>query len=181
MNGPETTPLRAELREARSRIAVLRIADAAGRDARTFDELLRLTFDADRTVSWHALWTCEKLAAVEPARFVPHADSLIGHLAVCRHAGSRRLLLAILLRVPFETLPVGLLDWCLDRMLLPAEAPAVQALAVKTAYRLCALEPALFGELQLLLEEADTDCYAPAARAALRNTLARLRRRSARR
>lgn len=181
MNDAEATSLREELRDARYRIAAERIAVEAGRDPRMFDELLRLTFDADRAVSWHALWACEKLAAAEPARFAPHADALIEHLFACRHAGSRRLLLSILLRVPFETLPVGLLDWCLDRMLLPAEAPAVQALAVKTAYRLCGLEPALFGELQFLLEEADTACYAPAARAALRNTLAQLQRRSVRR
>lgn len=172
--------LRNELSEPTCRRSVLRLADEALRDAATFDALLRLAFDDDRGVSWRALWVCEKCAAAEPARFLPHADSLIRRLAACRHGGSTRFLLAILHRIPFETPPVALLDDCLERMSAPAEPPAVQALAVKTAFRLCSLEPALFDELRLLLEEAAPVCNSPAARAAIRHTLDRIRRRNAR-
>lgn len=61
-------------------------------------------------------------------------------------------------------------------MLSPQESIGVQALAIKMAYQLCKQEPELLKELQLILENTDTDFYSKGVKATIRNTLEKIRK-----
>jgi hypothetical protein len=82
----------------------------------------------------------------------------------------RRMMLSILLHTPLpSTFPVDFYNWCLENAFLPDEKPAVQALCLKHAVRLCLSEPALLPELTLLLQDFDERHYSPALISAVRH------------
>lgn len=139
------------------------------------EDMYRLTSDEKQTVSWRAIWACEKVSEIHPGWFVPLYDDILHKLLICRHDGSKRLLLSILYNIPVPTpIPVDLLNYCLDRMLSPQESIGVQALCIRMAYKLCKQEPELLKELQLILENTDTEFYSTGVRTTIRNTLKKI-------
>ncbi len=174
MNPSPTEHYRALLRPTQGRRAILRIADQMLRDPQALEAVRALTRDPDRGVAWRALWACEKVSERDAERFASETDGWIAELLACRHAGSKRLLLGLLHRTRIEHLSVVLLDHCFELLASPDEAIAVRALAVKLACRLCKLEPALCGELRLLLETIDPACCSAALRSTIRQALRRL-------
>lgn len=146
----------------------------------SFPTLYALADASGSRTAYRALWVCEKLSEEHPEWFAPFYNELIEKLKQCPHEGSRRLLLSILFNLPVPpTLPVQLLNYCFDHMLLPQESIAVQALSIKTAYRLCQQEPDLLNELKTVLENAETEYYSPGVQAAIRSTLRKLKRKKA--
>ena len=138
-------------------------------------DMYKLTFDNKLLVSWRALWVCEKLSEVHPGWFVPLREELTGRLLNCTHDGSKRLLLSILFNLPVqEPISVPLLNFCFDRMFSPAESIGVQALCIKTAYRLCQKEPELLGELRIILESVETEFFSKGVTTTIRNTLKKI-------
>lgn len=138
-------------------------------------DMYRLTSDEKQTVSWRAIWACEKVSEKHPGWFVPMQEDIIRRLLICRHDGSKRLLLSILYNLPVtQPISIDLLNYCLDHMLAPQESIGVQALAIRMAYQLCKCEPELLKELQLILENADTEFYSRGVRTTIRNTLQRI-------
>ncbi|WP_455586306.1 hypothetical protein [Bacteroides sp.] len=141
-----------------------------------FPDIYKLTSDSKLSVSWRALWVCEKLSEVHPGWFIPLYDELIGRLLNCTHDGSKRLYLSILFNLPVkEPVSVPLLNFCFDRMFSPAESIGVQALCIKMAYRLCEKEPELMGELRIILESAETEFFTKGVATAIRNTLKKMK------
>ena len=138
-------------------------------------DMYKLTFDSKRLVSWRALWVCEKLSEVHPGWFVPLREELTGRLLSCTHDGSKRLLLSILFNLPVqEPVSVPLLNFCFDRMFSPAESIGVQALCIKTAYRLCQKESELLGELRIILESVETEFFSKGVTTTIRNKLKKI-------
>ena len=58
----------------------------------------------------------------------------------------------------------------------PAFAIGVQALSIRMAYELCQHEPELLQELQLILENTDTEYYSTGVKTTIRNTLKKIRK-----
>lgn len=142
-----------------------------------FSDIYKLTSDSKLPVSWRALWVCEKLSEVHPGWFVPLYEELIGRLLNSTHDGSKRLYLSILFNLPVqEPISVALLNFCFDRMFSPSESIGVQALCIKTAYRLCEKEPELMGELRIILENAETEFFTKGVSTTIRNTLKKIYR-----
>ena len=110
--------------------------------------------DTDNRVAWRAAWACEKLSALSPDRLLPHREEIARRLFRCQHDGTKRLLLSVLYRLPpDESFPVELYNYCIEHMVSPAEKAAVQALCIKTAFRLGKREPELLWELKFYLEK----------------------------
>lgn len=59
-----------------------------------FEDIYRLTYDEKQTVSWRAIWVCEKLSEIHPDWFILLYDEIIQRLIDCTHDGSKRLLLS---------------------------------------------------------------------------------------
>lgn len=139
-------------------------------------EMYQLISDEKQTVSWRAIWVCEKVSEIHPDWFAPLLDDVTQRLLKCNHDGSKRLLLSILYNVPVSTpIPVDLLNYCLDHMLSPQESIGVQALSIRMAYQLCKQEPELLNELQLILENTDTELYSVGVKTTVRNTLKKIK------
>lgn len=143
-----------------------------------FEDMYRLTADENQTVSWRAIWVCQKLSEIHPDWFIPLYDEITQRLLACKHDGSKRLLLSVLYNTPIpDPLPVPLLNYCLDHMLSPQESIGVQALAIRMAYLLCKQEPELLQELRLILENTELEYYSTGVNATVRNTLKKIRKR----
>ena len=138
-------------------------------------DIYRLISDDKIVVSWRAILACEKVSEKHPGWFVPLLDDIIQRLLVCKHDGSKRLLLSILYNVPAsDPVSVDLLNYCLDHMLAPQESIGVQALSIRMAYQLCKSEPELLKELQLILENADTEYYSTGVKTTIQNILKKI-------
>lgn len=141
-------------------------------------DIYRLISDEKQTVSWRAIWVCEKVSEIHPGWFIPMLDDITRRLFVCNHDGSKRLLLSILYNVPVSApISVDLLNYCLDHMLSPQESIGVQALAIRMSYVLCKQEPELLKELQLILENTNVEFYSAGVKTTIRNTLKKIRKR----
>ena len=55
-----------------------------------FEDIYRLTYDEKQTVSWRAIWVCEKLSEIHPDWFILLYDEIIQRLIDCTHDGSKR-------------------------------------------------------------------------------------------
>lgn len=160
-----------------SELNIKPIVQAVDQHPEDFPDIYRLTSDPKRLVSWRALWVCEKLSELHPDWFETHYDELTDRLLNCTHDGSKRLYLSILFNLPVrEPISVPLLNFCFDRMFSPGESIGVQALCIKTAYRLCEKEPELMGELRIILENAQTEFFTKGVTSAIRNTLKKINR-----
>lgn len=142
-----------------------------------FKAIYQLTTDEKQTVSWRAIWVCEKLSELHPEWFTPSIyDELIQRLIVCTHDGSKRLYMSILYNIPVPaSIPVDLLNYCLDHMLSPQESIGVQALSIKMAYLLCKSVPELLQELQLILENTEVELYSKGVKTTIKNTLKKIK------
>lgn len=159
-----------------SKLSIDGLVQEICRQPEYLQEMYQLISDEKQTVSWRAIWVCEKVSEVHPDWFVPMLDDITQRLLACRHDGSKRLLLSILYNVPFPaSIPVDLLNYCLDHMLSPQESIGVQALSIRMAYQLCKPEPELLSELRLILENTDVEFYSTGVRTTIRNILKRIK------
>ncbi len=164
--------LRTSLCKSLSRDVVEHVAASVAEYPDDIPQLIRLLDDTDNRVAWRAAWACEKLSALSPDRLLPHREEIARRLFRCQHDGTKRLLLSVLYRLPpDESFPVELYNYCIEHMVSPAEKAAVQALCIKTAFRLGKREPELLWELKFYLENAQTQFYSPAFISARKNVL----------
>lgn len=170
---------RSKLSSTLSRNFVDDIVESVHQHPQDFISLYDLIRDEEIKVSWRAVWTCEKLCKIHPEWFIPKYEELTKLLLNCKHDGTKRLFLAILYKLPVpKDCPVELYDFCINRMLSKDEAIAVQALCVKLAYNICSVEPDLFCELKIYLENAETDYYSPAVKSTIKNFLKRINKKN---
>lgn len=124
--------------------------------------LYRLTSDDDRQVAWHALWVLSVFPTGDLDWLAGRCEQLQERVMNCSHSGCRRLLLALILRLPAEPVfRTDFLDYCFRQMQAPREAHAVRALCMKLLYRLCCPYPELRAEMRLALELMEAECLPP--------------------
>lgn len=138
-------------------------------------DIYLLISDEKQTVSWRAIWVCEKLSEKHPEWFVPMREEIIQRLLGCAHDGSKRLLMSILYNIPNSSpISIELLNYCFDHMLAPQESIGVQALSIRMTYKLCKDEPELLQELRLILVNTEVDFYSTGVKTTIRNILKKI-------
>jgi len=136
------------------------------------EELYKLIFNEDDTISYQTLWVFTHLNKEDNEWLFARQDELIDEALRSRHPGKRRLLLNLLLKQPLADPPrVDFLDFCLERMLSKDELPGVQTQCMKLAYELCRTIPELLQELKTTLEIMETDLLPISIRTVRKNVL----------
>ncbi len=144
-----------------------------------FERLYSLVTNKETKLSWRAAWACEKLSELSPEWFIPKYDEIVCLTLSMKHSGTKRLLLSILYNLPVPAeFPVELYNFCLEKMLSPDEAIAVQGLCIKLAYKIALKEPELLGEIRLYLENAETEYFSTGVKNCIRNVLKKINSRN---
>lgn len=140
-----------------------------------FEPLYSLIISKETKLSWRAAWACEKLSELSPEWFVPKYNEIVCLTLSMKHSGTKRLLLSILYNLPVPAeFPVELYNFCLEKMLSPDEAIAVQALCIKLAYKIALKEPELLSEIRIYLENAETEYFSTGVKNCIRNMLKKI-------
>lgn len=142
-----------------------------------FSTLYDLIAHDDITVSWRAIWVCEKISKKNPVLFKGRVQDLADKLLVCQHDGSKRLLLSIMYNLPhssFFQVPISVYDYCLKHMLDLKESAGVQSLSVKLAYKIYCKSPDLLNEFKAYLQNIEPEYYSTAVKTCRRNILQRI-------
>lgn len=138
----------------------------------SWTEFYKLTMHPDKTIAWHALWTCERYCRKNPSFFAEKQHEIATQAMQCSHKGMKRLWLNMLLFLPVETANnVTFLDFCLQNMCAPHEPSAIQSVCMKLAYKLCCQNADLLNELTACLTNMELEYYTPAVQATHKNTL----------
>ncbi len=140
-----------------------------------FGQLYSLIKSQDTKISWRAAWACEKLSESNPEWFIPKYEEITKLTFSTKHSGTKRLFLSILYNLPVPSeFPVELYNFCLEKMLSPDEAIAIQALSVKLAYKIALKEPELLSEIRLYLENAEMEYFSTGVKNCIRNVLKKI-------
>lgn len=131
-----------------------------------------LIFDADERISYQALWVCTHISYSGNEEWFPSPEKLMARIATSPCSGSRRLMLNLLWAQPQpEELSAVLLDYCLEKMISPAEPAAIRSICLKLAFRICTPIPELMQELHSVLEMMQEESSLPASLKAARKNL----------
>ena len=116
--------------------------------------LYSLTQDAERRVATNALWVFTHFDEHDNEWLFAKHDELIDRCLAERDTTKLRLMLAILLRQPFEAdrVRTDFIDFCLDRIADPQQPYAIRAQCMKLAYAQMKPWRELLVELRSVLE-----------------------------
>lgn len=154
------------------KLEIIQIAHFAGQHPVEREQLFQLTRNENQVVSWHAWWACEHLSRENAEWLAGKYDEIVDFVLSCNHSGKKRLALNILLHLPTpKSISTPLLNFCLDTIQKPEEAPAIIAVCMKLAYALCLEEMELLNELSMYLTHIETDFYSPAVKSTQKNVL----------
>lgn len=119
--------------------------------------LFDLTDDADRRIAYNAFWVLSRLVAVGNFWIITKRDILIDRVMAEQTDGIRRLILAVLLHLPFDKahLRSDFVDFCLEKIPLNREMCAVRVYCLRLAFEQCKFYPELLQELQAVLAMVD--------------------------
>lgn len=119
--------------------------------------LFDLTDDADRRIAYNAFWVLSRLVAVDNSWIITKRDILIDRVMAEQTDGIRRLILAVLLHLPFDKahLRSDFVDFCLEKIPLNRETCAVRVYCLRLAFEQCKFYPELLQELQAVLAMID--------------------------
>lgn len=119
--------------------------------------LFDLTDDADRRIAYNAFWVLSRLVAVGNFWIITKRDILIDRVMAEQTDGIRRLILAVLLHLPFDKahLRSDFVDFCLEKIPLNRETCAVRVYCLRLAFEQCKFYPELLQELQAVLAMVD--------------------------
>lgn len=100
-------------------------------------------------------------------------NELIDLAMATEKSSVRRLSLSVVERQKMDEsdLRTDFLDFCLDRMASLDEPPAVQALSMKLAFRMCQFYPELADEFKRSVEAMEIDFFTPAVKSVRRRIL----------
>lgn len=167
-----------EREELSGRITMLQIRAHCLRlkhDEELTDVLFRLLDDADSRTAGNAAWIFTHVDDEVCRRLSPRFDELAEKAMRAEHETLRRLLLAILHRLPFPDAPhVGLLDFCLTGMLSCRQPYGIRSLCMKIAYEICLPVPELREEFRLQMDIMEPDLLPPSLRSVRKNILKNL-------
>lgn len=141
------------------------------------DILFRLLDDPDPRTAGNAAWIFTH-ADDEVYRWLStRFDELAEKAMRAKHETLRRLLLAILHRLPFPGTPhVGLLDFCLTGMLSCRQPYGIRSLCMKIACKICLPVPELREEFRLQMDIMEPDLLPPSLRSVRKNILKSLKK-----
>ncbi|WP_321436851.1 hypothetical protein [uncultured Bacteroides sp.] len=140
-----------------------------------FGQLYSLIKSEEIKISWRAAWACEKLSESNPEWLISKYEEITQLTFSTKHSGTKRLFLSILHNLPVPSeFPVELYNFCLEKMLSPDEAIAIQALSVKLAYKIALKEPELLSEIRLYLENAETEYFSTGVKNCIQNVLKKI-------
>ena len=116
-------------------------------------ELFELIKDADRQISYNALYVFTKFDLSNNEWLYQKQDDLIDRVLQEQREGNVRLLLTLLLRQPFtaDNLRTDFIDFCLLGIASCTKPTAVRVLCIKLAYEQCKFFPELLEELRCTL------------------------------
>ena len=126
-----------------------------------FETVYRLIFDSEEKVAWRAAWACQKISEKHPEWFIEKQFIEMANLIVSNsHGGLQRGCLSVLNNLPVpESLPVGFINACFERIYHPSTPISVQCLSMKILYRICLIKPGFIPELKAYLENIDPGAY----------------------
>lgn len=138
--------------------------------------LYHLTQDAERRVATNALWVFTHFTEYDNEWLFAKHDELIDRCLTERDTTKLRLMLAILLRQPFEadTVRTDFIDFCLNCMTNPQQPYAIRAQCIKLAYEQMKPWRELLVELRSVLDLIATEPLSPGLRSAWRQVVKRL-------
>lgn len=169
------TDFEARLSSTLSRNFVDTIVASVQDNPEDFQLLYSLIKSEETKISWRAAWACEKLSESCPQWFISKYEEITNLALSIKHSGTKRLLLSILYNLPVPSqFPVELYNFCLEKMISPDEAIAIQALSVKLAYKIALKEPELLSEICLYLENAETEYFSTGVKNCIRNVLKKI-------
>ena len=118
------------------------------------EQLYQLTLDNDRRVATNALWVFTHFSAVDNEWLYAKHDQLIDRCLNEKDATKLRLMLNLLLRLPYteEDTRTNFIDFCLMKLTDPKSPYAVRAQCIKLAYEQMKYWPELLNELRQTLE-----------------------------
>lgn len=125
------------------------------------ERLFELTDDADRRIAYNAYWVLSHFVVVDNSWLTNQREILIDRVMVEQNDGIRRLILAVLLRLPFEKeyLRSDFVDYCLEKIPLNRETCAVRVYCLRLAFEQCKFYPELLQELQAVLAMIDGESF----------------------
>lgn len=137
------------------------------------DFCLQFMYDDDVQVVRKALWALTKADKDGIVRLQPLYDRFVELAMSTDNSSVRRLSLVLIERLELreEGVRTDFLDFCLEHMADVKEAPAVQALCMKLAFRLCSLFPELMGEMVRTVEAMEMEYYTFAVRSVRKRIL----------
>ena len=118
------------------------------------EELYQLTLDSDHRVAVNALWVFTHFALADNEWLYAKHDQLIDRCLNEKDATKLRLMLNLLLRLPYteEDTRTNFIDFCLMKLTDPKSPYAVRAQCIKLAYEQMKYWPELLNELRQTLE-----------------------------
>lgn len=141
------------------------------------ETVMALLHDPDKRTADNTAWVCTHFDAEARKALLPHRDAFTDEVMRCESVSKRRLLLAVLDRLPpAPDLRTDYLDFCLQGILSPAQPHGVRALCIKQAYRQCRAVSELLQELRLTLEMLVAEPLPPSLRSLARRLLQQIPR-----
>lgn len=160
-----------------NKIIVEKVARDAVMSESVAEEVFRLSLSADEKIAWHALWVCDVMASLRPELLEGRREQFQKMLLRGDQNGKKRLLLSILFKMSVDKdFSIEVLNKCLDDMVSLRQPPAVCAVAMKLAYKMCLFYPDLMSEFRAILDSMEDDFLPPAVRSTRRNLLKDMRK-----
>lgn len=123
------------------------------------EELYACIKDGDEKVSYNALWVFTHFDPYNFQWLAPRQDELISLALQETHEGKKRLLLTLILRLPFreDELRTDFIDYCLSGITACENSCGVRALCIKLSYEQCKFHTDLLSELENILSLLDNE------------------------
>ena len=145
--------LREALLEEHLKAQTLRIVEQIRSGRKRFDELMVLFFSNEDIISARAAWVVGHVAEARPKLLGPYLTRMLENLRGPVHVAVKRNTLRVVQEADLTEPQMGLAaDLCFALVPDPNEPPAVRAYALTICHRICQAEPALAGELKLIIE-----------------------------
>ena len=142
-------------------------------------ELYSYVYHQDNRIGYNALWVFTHFSPADIEWLAPKRNELVDMALTTSHVGRKRLILALLERLPFgrDDVRSDYLDFCLSKI-NSTEPYGIRALCLRQAFAQCRFYPELMDELKNEIELMEQGTLSPgleAARRIIRHKITALR------
>lgn len=147
--------IRAILTENYSKEGIREIVALVEKDKAAFQELMDIFLNGDKRSVQQSSWALTQLADTKPELLYPYLDDLVESLKRENiHDAVKRNTVRVFERMELpERLHGEIVSICFDYLADPKTAVAIKCFSMTTIWNICAYEPDLAIELELLIEE----------------------------